>query len=146
MSPDGVPHWSNVLRSPSCLFSHLFWCCKFVWLLRSDPVARNCLNHLKMSNFDVKFSKLYFAWISPAPFGTILTQTMKWHKNFLFIGIFHSFKDRKLLWSHLVKSEKEWEKHWNWHSYTRWCGLTVLWDTLYMNKINVTILTNSSKM
>ena len=105
----------------------------FVWLLRSDPVARNCLNNLKMSNFDGKFSKLYFAWISPAPFCTILTQNIKWHKKFLCIGIFHYSKDRKLLWSHLVKVEKEWEKHWNWQSYTRWYGLTVLWDTLYMH-------------
>ena len=64
-----------------------------------------------MSGFDGKFFKLYFALISPAPFCTILTQNIKWHKKFIFIGIFHSFKDPKLLWSHLVKSEKECEKH-----------------------------------
>ena len=64
-----------------------------------------------MSSFDGKFLKLFFAWISPAPFCTILTQNIKQHKDFLFIGIFHSFKDPKLLLSHLVISEKEWEKH-----------------------------------
>ena len=46
----------------------------FVWLLRSDPVARYFLTHLKMSSFNGKFLKLYFAWISPAPFCTILTK------------------------------------------------------------------------
>ena len=64
-----------------------------------------------MGSFDGKFLKLYFAWISLTPFYTILTQIMKWHKNFLFMGIFHSYKNPQLLWSHLVKSEKEWEKH-----------------------------------
>ena len=64
-----------------------------------------------MSSFDGKFLKLHFAWILPAPFCTILTQNIKWHKNFLFIGIFNYFKDPKLLYSHLVISEKEWEKH-----------------------------------
>ena len=84
-----------------------------------------------MSSLDGKFLKLYFTWISPAPFCTILTQNIKWHKNFLFIEIFYSFEDPKLFRSHLVKSEKEWEKHQNWQSYARWYGLTVLWDTLY---------------
>ena len=49
----------------------------FVWLLRNDPVARKFLTHLKTSSFDGKFLKLYFAWISPAPFFTILTQNIK---------------------------------------------------------------------
>ena len=64
-----------------------------------------------MSNFDGKFLKLYFSWISPAPFCTILTQNIKWHNIFFFICIFYTFKDLKFLWSHLIKSEKEWEKH-----------------------------------
>ena len=64
-----------------------------------------------MSSFGGKFLKLYFAWISPVPFCTILTQNIKWHKMFLFIDIFYSFNDPKLLWSHPVKSEIEWEKH-----------------------------------
>ena len=34
-----------------------------------------------MSSFDGKFLKLYFAWISPAHFCTILTHNIKWHKN-----------------------------------------------------------------
>ena len=37
-----------------------------------------------------------------------------------------------MFWSHLVKSEKKWEKLWNWQSYARLYGLTVLWDTLYL--------------
>ena len=92
-------------------FSHFFGVVSFVWLLESDPVARNFWTHLKMSSFDGKFLKLYFAWISPTPVCTILTQKIKWHKIFLFVVIFNSFKDPKLLWSHLFKSEKEWEKH-----------------------------------
>ena len=42
-------------------FSHNFDIVSFVWLLRSDPVARNFLAHLKMSSFDGKFLKSYFA-------------------------------------------------------------------------------------
>ena len=83
--------------------SHCLGFVSFVWLLGSDPVARIFLTHLKMSSFDGKFFKLYFAWISPAPFCTIFTQNIKWHKNFLFVVIFNSFKDPKLLWSHLFK-------------------------------------------
>ena len=51
-----------------------------------------------MRSFEEKFLKLYFVWISPAPFCTILTQNTKFHKKILFIGIFHFFKDPKLLW------------------------------------------------
>ena len=35
-----------------------------------------------MSSFDVKLLKLYFSWISPAPFCTILTPNIKSHKIF----------------------------------------------------------------
>ena len=35
-----------------------------------------------MSSFDGKFLRSYFAWISPAPLCTILTQNIKWHKKF----------------------------------------------------------------
>ena len=46
----------------------------FVRLLRSDPVALNFLTHMKTSSFDGKLLKLYFVWISPAPFRTIWLQ------------------------------------------------------------------------
>ena len=45
------------------VFSILFCVVSFVWLLRSDPVARNFLTHLELNSFDGKFLKLYFAWI-----------------------------------------------------------------------------------
>ena len=64
-----------------------------------------------MSSFDGKIFKLYFARISPTPFCTILTQNIKLNKNFLFICMFISLKDPKLLWSHSDESEKEWKKH-----------------------------------
>ena len=92
---DGVPHWSNVLWSPSCHFLSLFGVVSFVWLLRNDPVSINFLTHLNMSSLDGKFLKLYFTWILPAPFCTILTQTIKWHK--------HSTNIPWLLW--VVKSK-----------------------------------------
>ena len=47
-----------------------------------------------MSRFDGKFLKWYFAWISPAPFCTILTQNIKWHKKFLFMVYFILLKIR----------------------------------------------------
>ena len=35
--PDGVPHWSNVLRSPSCFFFLIFFrVVSFVWLLKNE--------------------------------------------------------------------------------------------------------------
>ena len=110
MSPDRVPHWSNVLWRPSSLFFSFFGVISFVWLLRSDPIAWNFLAHLKMISFVEKLLKLYSAWNLPAPFCTILTQNIKSHKNFLFIDIFHCFKYPKLLWSHLVKSENRMRK------------------------------------
>ena len=38
--------------------------------------------NLTISSLDEKFIKLYFAWVSLAPFCTIVTQNIKWHKNF----------------------------------------------------------------
>ena len=78
------------------VFFLIFGVVSFVWLLGSDPVASNFLTQLKTSSFDGKFLKLYFAWILPAPFCTILTQNIKWHKNFLFVVIFNSLKDPQL--------------------------------------------------
>ena len=49
-------------------FLIFFGVVSFVLLLRKDPVAWIFLTHLKMSSVDGKFLKLYFAWISPAPF------------------------------------------------------------------------------
>ena len=60
-----------------------------------------------MSSFDGKLLKLYFARTILYEFNSCI----KWHKHFLFIDLFRSFEDSKLLWSHLVKSEKESEKH-----------------------------------
>ena len=88
-------------------FSHFCVVVSFFWLLGSDPVAKHFLTHLKISSFDGTFLKLYFTWISPARFYKILTQNIKWHKNFLLVIIFNSFKDPQLLWFHLFKSEKE---------------------------------------
>ena len=76
---------------PAVFFVSFFGVVSFFWLLRSDPVARIFLTHLTISSFDGKFMKLYFAWVSLAPFCMILTQFIKWPKNFLFIGIFHSY-------------------------------------------------------
>ena len=62
-----------------------------------------------MSSFDGKFLKLYFAWISPAPFSTILTQNIKCHKNFLFMLYFIILKMRNcygLIMSNLKTNEK----------------------------------------
>ena len=40
-----------------------------------------------MSSFDGKFFMLYFAWISPVPFCTILTQNINWH-NFFSLSVY----------------------------------------------------------
>ena len=90
-------------------FFSFFGVLSFVWVLRSDPVARNFLHHLiiKISSFGGKFLKLYFACTLLYNFDSKYKVT----QNIILMGIFHSFKNPKLLWSRLVKSKKEWEKH-----------------------------------
>ena len=59
----------------------------FVWLLWSDPVAWKWVVLVESCWSNI------FAWISPAPFCTILTPNIKSHRNFLFIGIIDYCKD-----------------------------------------------------
>ena len=62
-----------------------------------------------MSSFDGKFLKFYFAWISPAPFCTILTQNIKRHIFFCLSVYFIILKIRNcygLILLNLKKNEK----------------------------------------
>ena len=63
-----------------------------------------------MSSFDGKFLNLYFAWILPAPFCTIVTQNIKWHKNFLFIGIYFSLLKTRNCNGLILLNLKKYEK------------------------------------
>ena len=49
------------LESQLSFFLIFFGVVRFVWLLRSDPVARKFVTHLQKSSFDEKFLKLRFA-------------------------------------------------------------------------------------
>ena len=49
-------------------FFHFCVVVSFVWLLKSDPVARNVLTYLKISIFDGKLLKLYLPEFCLHPF------------------------------------------------------------------------------